>query len=313
VNTELDISKILSSFSRHKGIIIAVFVVVSVLSVYLAAILPEVYRSTTLIFVSPQKFPRISSPHYYPDFNERMQSITQEILSRTGLEKSLRIRSLCRTAKGFYDGDRVNALRRRIGVDFRRSNIFQLSFESEKVRKRKTGHQPPVFALHRAKSAGAWKAASARCTKSFINAEAERLRKELEQQERRSQPVQALNRFELPDIMDANLRDGGTAAVRITGRSRPVSRRCKRDGVLENSLWRGDCGSRVVGSQRSKRSNDGCCAAKSSKGTRRSLRRYSPKHPDVMRLKAEIEAAEADARSEQAAEWRPETRWQRHS
>ena len=74
MNTELDISKILSSFSRQKGLIIAVFVVVSALSVYLAAILPEVYRSSTLILVTPQKVP--SSLITYTittDLTERMQ------------------------------------------------------------------------------------------------------------------------------------------------------------------------------------------------------------------------------------------------
>jgi len=139
VNTELDISRILNSFSRQKGIIIAVFVVVSALAAYLSAILPEVYRSSTLILVSPQKVPTsFVFSTVTTDLTERMQSITQEILSRTRLEKIVEEFGLYGDSKKISTmEDRVETLRRKINIEFRRNNIFQLSFESENPEKAK--------------------------------------------------------------------------------------------------------------------------------------------------------------------------------
>src|SRR5688572_24473046 len=88
---DLNISQILSNLQQRKGLIVSVFVVVSVLTAYLAAVLPEIYRSSTLIVVTPQKVPTsFVSSTVTIDLNERMQSIVQEILSRTQLEKIIR-------------------------------------------------------------------------------------------------------------------------------------------------------------------------------------------------------------------------------
>ena len=85
---DFDISQILSNLYRRKGLIISVFIVVSLLAAYLATILPKIYRSSTLIVVTPQRIPTaFVASTVTIDLNERMQSIIQEILSRTQLEK----------------------------------------------------------------------------------------------------------------------------------------------------------------------------------------------------------------------------------
>ena len=183
MNSELDISRILSSFSRQKGLIAAVFVVVSSLAAYLAAVLPEVYRSSTLILVTPQKVPTnyvVST--VTTDLSERMQSITQEILSRTRLEKIIEEFALnADNKKNATMEDRVESLRRRINIDFKRANIFQLSFENESPEKAKqvASRLASLFIEQNLQV----REQQALGTRSFINAEAERLRKELEQQE----------------------------------------------------------------------------------------------------------------------------------
>ena len=85
---DFDISQILSNLYRRKGLIISVFIVVSLLAAYLASVLPKIYRSSTLIVVTPQRVPTsFVASTVTIDLNERMQSIIQEILSRTQLEK----------------------------------------------------------------------------------------------------------------------------------------------------------------------------------------------------------------------------------
>src|SRR5204863_2366544 len=100
--------------------------------------------------------------------------------------------------------DRVETLRRKINIEFRRNNIFQLSFESENPDKAKQV-ATRVASLFIEQNLQV-REQQALGTKSFINAEAERLRKELEQQEAEVNRFKAANRFELPDVLDANLR-----------------------------------------------------------------------------------------------------------
>ena len=43
--TDFDISKILNTLERRKGLVVSVFVVVASLAIYLATVLPNVYQS----------------------------------------------------------------------------------------------------------------------------------------------------------------------------------------------------------------------------------------------------------------------------
>ena len=115
---EFDPSQILSSLYRRKGIIIAIFLVVSCLGSYLAMILPEVYKSSTLISVTPQRVPgAMVSSTITMDLGERMQSIIQEILSRTQLEKIIQEFNIFPGSnKGAILEERIEALRKKIKV-----------------------------------------------------------------------------------------------------------------------------------------------------------------------------------------------------
>src|SRR5215470_6502414 len=135
---DFNISQILASLYRRKGLILSVFIVVSLLAAYLANILPKIYQSSTLIVVTPQRVPTsFIASTVTIDLNERMQSIIQEILSRTQLEKIMQEFDLYSSdTKGFIE-DRLEHLRRMINVQLRRNNVFELSFESENPQKAK--------------------------------------------------------------------------------------------------------------------------------------------------------------------------------
>jgi len=301
VNTDFDISRILSSFSRQKGLIIAVFVVVSVLATYLSAILPEVYRSSTLILVSPQKVPAsFVFSTVTTDLTERMQSIMQEILSRTRLERIVEEFDLYAGGKNVSTmEDRVETLRRRIGIDFRRNNIFQLSFESENPEKAKqvTSRLASLFIEQNLQV----REQQAIGTKSFINAEAERLRKELEQQEEEVNRFKALNRFELPDVMDANLRTVEQLRAELQAGLARLASLQERRGALEKQLVESEiAGPELSGVKGGVGATSDIVLQTRRRELAELLRHYSAKHPDVIRLKAEIAAAEEDIKSTRA-------------
>ena len=137
--SDLDLSNLLSSFSRHKSLIASVVVVVSCLAAYLASVLPDIYQSSTLILVSPQRVPAsFVTSTVTMNLGERMQSIVQEILSRTQLEKIVQEFNLYSSGSrsGVMD-DRVEKLRRGVKIDIRRNNVFQLSYEAQDPEKAK--------------------------------------------------------------------------------------------------------------------------------------------------------------------------------
>src|SRR5712692_3166603 len=87
-SADFDIKKIINAFYVQKGMIITVFLVVLSLAAYLALSLPNIYRSSTVIFITPQKLPLsyVPSP-VTSSIEQRIRVISRDILNRTRLEK----------------------------------------------------------------------------------------------------------------------------------------------------------------------------------------------------------------------------------
>ncbi len=293
--TDFDIFKILSAIYRRKGLILSVFVVVSSLAVYLTTILPEIYRSSTLIVVTPQRIPTsFVASTVTIDLNERMQSIIQEILSRTRLEKIIQEFDLYPSqTKGSIE-ERIERLRRKVKVELRRNNVFELSFESENPEKAQqvTSRLASLFIDQNLQA----REQQAEGTKSFINAEAERLRKELEEQEAVVNRYKAAHGYELPDQLDTNLRSLEQLRRELEGSSVRLSALEERKGVLQKQIVEADIPKAdalagpisvpVIGVAQSVQ------IEMKKKELDSLLQKYSNKHPDVIRAKKEIQALE---------------------
>ena len=295
---DFDISQILSNLYRRKGLIISVFIVVSLLAGYLATILPKVYRSSTLIVVTPQRIPTaFVASTVTIDLNERMQSIIQEILSRTQLEKIVQEFDLYPSETTESIEGRVERLRKKVKVDVRRNNVFELSFESENPEKAKqvTSRLGSLFIDQNLQV----REQQAEGTKSFINTEAERLRKELEEQETVVNQYKAVNRYELPDQLDTNLRSLEQLRRELEANNLRLAALQERKGILQKQTVESDIlgmdllggGSLLGGSEIGTTEN--VQIQMKRKELDSLLQRYSSKHPDVVRLKKEIQALEA--------------------
>jgi polysaccharide chain length determinant protein (PEP-CTERM system associated) len=296
---EFNPSQILSSLYRRIGIIIAIFVVVSCLGAYLAAILPDVYKSSTLIAVTPQRVPgSMVSSTVTMDLTERMQSTVQEILSRTQLEKIIREFNFSpgENKGGGIMEDRIEALRRKIKVEFRRLNIFEISFESDNPEKAKqvVSRLASVFIeqnlqLREQQAIG---------TKAFINAEAERIRKELEEQELVVNQYKAANRYELPDQLDANLRTLEQLRREAESNGQRIAALQDRKGALEKQAVESEISGVEIGAaNRSSTVLPSVQLQLKQKELAGLRQRYSDKHPDVSRLQNEIKMMESDAKT----------------
>jgi polysaccharide chain length determinant protein (PEP-CTERM system associated) len=297
---DFDISRLLGSLYRRKYFVGCIWGVIFSLSVYTAAIVPNIYESSSLILVVPQRVPSsFVTSTITTDLGERMQSIIQEILSRTQLAKIVQEFNLYpfnRVSSSVED--RVERLRKAIKVELRRNNVFQLSFESQEPEKAQqiTARIASLFIeqnlqIRKQQAVG---------TKSFMNAEADRLRKELEEQETIVNRYKAAHRYELPEQLDSNLRTLEQLRREMEASNVRVTTLQERKGILQRQSAESDVsvvdpirgallipaedGSQSLQLQMRKKELDAL------------LQKYSSKHPDVIRIKREIETLESEPR-----------------
>ena len=306
-SSELNIAHFLDNLYRFKELIIATFLVVASLTTYLAVILPDVYRSDAVILVSPQRLPAsFVTSTVTMDLEERLQAIVQEILSSTQLEKIINDFDL-------YSSDstvtsmtaRINRLRKDIKVDFRRSNtrdamtVFQLSFESQdrnKVRE-VTRRLVSLFINQNAQV----REEEAVGTKAFMNKDAERLRQELEQQEAVVNQYKSAHLFELPDQLDSNLRTLEQLRRELQTNTQRLSTLQERKGVLQKQMVESDVyAPEITAGGQLVLAGDATTQAVQLEVKKKELdsllQRYSIRHPDVIRLRREIESLETNGR-----------------
>jgi len=292
-----DPAQLLNIFWRGKEYVIAVFVVVFALFLYLAKNLPDVYESRTLIMIRPQKLPSsYVNSTVTGSVQERINTIIEEIMSRTRLEGIVREFNLYPpSGQGMTMLARTSQLRKNIRVDTRRrDNTFRLSFESEHPHKAQqvTARLTSIFIeenlkLREQRAAG---------TTEFINAEAERLRKEVERQEAEVNLYKAKNRYDLPEQLRANLSALANLRSESQNNLLRLSSLEERKATLEKQL--------IEVEQRRAKEGDGngeldgnLPHAKriDNMKTRLGLllSQYSEKHPDILRLKQQIRVLEA--------------------
>ncbi len=304
---ELDIKKLLNIFYIHKGIAIAVFVVIFPLSVYLAWSLPDVYRSRTLIQIIPPKLPPgyVATQSTPMNIEQRVRQISDEILSRPNLQRIVAEFNLYPDQSRI--DTRVDTLRKRIALDIRRTDAFALSFDDVSPEKAKdvTARLGAIFIdatqqMRQQQITG---------TATFINSEADRLRKELETQESAVNLYKAQYRAELPEQLDANLRTIDQFRREYESGMLRYTSLQERKGNLEKQIAEWEilamADSMLPGISSGGANPQKITGSVSLEGKKRELdimlRQYSPKHPDVIRLKREIDALESQAASATSA------------
>lgn len=293
LSSGIDIKKILNIFYVQKRVVITVFVVVAALAAYLAKSLPDVYRSSTSIQVTPQELPSsLVNSRTAWSTEQRIRTISQEILSQARLAKIVEEFNLYPLLRS---DARVERLRKNMVFEVRRTDTFVLSFE----------HTNPALAFQVAQRMGdlfrqenvSLKQEQATGTTTFISTEAARLRKELEAQESEVNVYKAKYRSELPEQLDANLRTLEQLRAELQSNISRLSSLQERKAGLEKQLVEGNF---------SAVSTDGQNIPewKQLADRRQQLEdlqsRYSEKHPDIVRLKKEILRLEAQDKAQQA-------------
>jgi len=197
---------------RRKWWIVIPFVACIALSFGVYKKLPKIYKATTLILVQPQEVPEdYVKPTVKSPVSDRLNTLTQQILSRTRLEGVIREFNLYSDKIGNSTMEEiVDLMRKAINIEVQRTrgrdvqNTFTISYEGKDPRKVMivTNRLVSLFIEENLRD----RERQAVGTSDFIERELSTIEVALKEKEKHIRGFKERNMGELPGQLDANLR-----------------------------------------------------------------------------------------------------------
>ena len=261
---------------------------------------PAKYRSEALILVEQQKVPELYvTPNVVTDLQDRLQSMTQQILSRTRLQKLIEQFSLYTDLRQRMTNDEiVDKMRTDIRIELvqapRRQDeltAFRISFlySSARVAQQITNELTSLFIDENLQARGQQSVG----TTSFLENQLEQARQDLAQQEQNLREYKLRFIGELPEQQQSMLQMLGSLQSQLEANSAAIERSEHERIYLESMRSEYQA---LQGSVVSANGNAAVSPITVVDGTLRELRnqltdleaKYTPRHPDVEKLQDEI-------------------------
>jgi polysaccharide chain length determinant protein (PEP-CTERM system associated) len=209
INTEKssDIHDYIEIFLRRIWYFLIPFTVILAAAILYAFSLPNMYRATTLILVTPQKVPEsFIRPTVTSRIEDRLQSIGQEIMSRTRLEQVIaEFKLYSEEAKSLSREEIVELMRKNVKVELKGKEGYFMIFY--------VGKDPKIVTMVTNKLASLFieenlklREQQAQGTTDFLSVELNTMRTKLEEQEATVTDFKKQHMAELPEQRDANLK-----------------------------------------------------------------------------------------------------------
>ncbi|WP_449246182.1 Wzz/FepE/Etk N-terminal domain-containing protein [Desulfarculus baarsii] len=201
----IDISKYLAILKRRWVLAVAVFLAVLAVGVFYCLFWPPIYQATCLVVVQPQKVPGdIIRTTVTSKIADRLQIITQQVLSRTRLTEIIDRFDLYPASKGkATPDDLAEQMRKDITIKITRENYFTITF---------VYNDPKLVAAVTNALAAFYVDSNLRIreedavgTARFLTREMERMRAQLREWESRITEFKLQHLHELPTARDENL------------------------------------------------------------------------------------------------------------
>lgn len=285
--------------------IIVPFIMSMVFGIYLAITLPKVYQSQTLILVQPQRVPTdfvrslVSS-----DINERISTISQQIMSRTNLEKIIDQFNLFSEPEthGMFLEDKIESLRNRITVNItsdrkKDTEAFSIAFKGDNPEQvmRITNTLATFFINENLKV----REAQAIGTSDFLQDELESLKKRLSGLEEALRVYRMQHMGALPEQLETNLR----VLERLQEELNANQLRLRDARQFQISLEKQIADENAINQKKSSAPDESKADALKANDVllanlQRQLTdlqaRYTDRHPDIIRLKKQISDLEKE-------------------
>ncbi|MFH1036313.1 MAG: Wzz/FepE/Etk N-terminal domain-containing protein [Pseudomonadota bacterium] len=315
--SSIDIRKYLFVIKRRAVLSATIFLVVVTLGVAYCLFWPPIYQASCLVLVQPQKVPtELVQATVTTKIQERLQIITQQVLSRSRLMEIIERFNLYAQMKDKLTPDELAQLMRKdISIKISQKNYFTIEYF----------YSDPQVVASVANALAAFfvdsnlriREEDAVGTARFLSRESERMKGQLQEWEAKITDFKEKHLHELPDAQDKNLYILGQIQQKDSLLDHSINAERTRMDSLEKELGVEQYREQALELQRKYiEANRGGASAgggksqeeTSSKAIRSELERlmviYTEDHPDILRLKthlAKAEAAEAEKNAQKAA------------
>jgi polysaccharide chain length determinant protein (PEP-CTERM system associated) len=303
---------------RRKWYIIIPFMLSVALSFGAYKYMPKMYKATTVILVQAQKIPEsYVRPTLTESVGERLNTISQEILSRTRLEWVINEFNLYPDLLSkLHMEEIVDMMKTKIEVKVQRQNAFSISFEGTDpgTVMKVTNKLASMFIEENLK----FRESRVGGTAEFISKELEAAQSNLKKKEDTVRRFKEKNMGQLPEQLEANLRILERLQQQFKTTSDNLSAAEDRIVLLQNQIEQvmdrqsgGGFSSRTLTTRRSLTQAESAqleskgeqSLAAQLNGLKKDLAnaefKYTESHPDVVELKRKIAALEPRVRKQE--------------
>jgi polysaccharide chain length determinant protein (PEP-CTERM system associated) len=258
--------------------------------------LPNVYKSDTLIMVIPQRVPEAYvRSTVTQSITDRLQAITQQILSRTRLERIIEDLSLYPDQrKTMIMEDIVEGMRRDIDIQVVKGDSFRVGFQSQDPRTamRVSERLASLFIDESLRD----REVLAEGTNQFLEAQLEDARRALIDNEKKLEEYRRKHDGQLPTQLEANMQGIHNTEMQIQALVDSINRDRDRHLVLERAIADADEAEVLTASPTPVAPPPAGATAQSPAqqlaAATRELQdlelRLKPEHPDVIRARKHV-------------------------
>lgn len=291
---------------RRRWILLAPLCMALIGGIIFAVVTPKLYRAKTLILVEGQRVPQdFVQSIVTEETSARINTISQQILSRTNLEKIIKEFSLFTDIKdqNLFMEDKVSILRKRIEVDVisgrsRQTSAFEISFKGQDPRRvmQVVNGLAASFIDENLKV----RESQAVGTSDFLDSELAAMRSRLEQLEEGIKNYRRNNMGELPEQLETNLRILERLQDNFSDRQQSIREAKIRLAELKSQASSRQPSIVVIGEGQAQR--EGTASLEDLLAQLEELKsRYTERHPDIIRLKKQIADMESGSKIETGA------------
>lgn len=254
-----------------------------------ARTLRDLYRSEATIVMTPQRVREdLVRSSIRTNLGERIQTISQQVLSRTRLESIIVDLNLYQAERrsGVME-DAVERMRRDVSVGTLRNDAFKVGYSSEspllamKVAERLAG----LFIDENLRD----REQLAQGTSQFLESQLEEARKRLVEQERRLEAYRRANAGQLPSQVESNLAAINSAQQQVQRLQDAIARDRDQLQLIERQIADANAPGALSEPVVSAEGSTGGTSTQQLEAAQNALRnlelRLKPEHPDVARTK----------------------------
>lgn len=294
--SQLDIGYYVHLVLRRRWFVIIPFCIALIAGIYLAVALPKKFQAETLILIEPQRVPdNYVQAIVSSDLASRIATLKEMILSRTNLLKIIEdfnIFSGPESSDMFLD-DKIEVMRNYTTVDIvsdrrnRTANAFKISFEGKDPQKvMQVVNAMATLVIDQNLKV---RESQAVATVEFLEQERVKMRRRLEEVEAALKDFRETHMGELPDQLASNLMVLERLQQQLSDRQKSLRDEKNRLISLENQLQLAREQAAMTVTAPAATENKEPTTLEGLKQQLADFKiRYTPQHPDVIRLQRRI-------------------------